>query len=145
MTTRWKVWLAAFGLFACGLAVGCVLTVGVGRRALRRALQAPDAFVTPVERATQRIHAELTEELHLTPEQAALVRTELERTGGDLRRLRVDTVAQMRRTVEQAAQRIGHGLTPAQRADFEALVRERFARFGWTYPPTDDGRPAPGR
>lgn len=145
MNLRWKVWLAAFGLFVAGLAVGAFITVGVGVRAVRRALRAPATATvnTPIDRAAQRIHATLTRELELTPEQSALVRDELARTAGELRRLRVDTVIQVRRALEDSVHRMGAPLTPEQRAELEQRATERFARFGWTYTSAPEGETAP--
>jgi hypothetical protein len=85
----------------------------------------------------------LTEELHLTPEQSAMVRSELDRVRVDLRRLRVDTVIQFRRTLEDSVHRIGAQLPPEQRAALEKRARERFTRFGWTYPAAEPGTAPP--
>lgn len=147
MTTRWKVWLAAFGIFAAGLAAGAFITVGFGVRALRRAIRAPADVTTiaPIDRAAHRIHAELTEELELTPGQSAAVRAELERSAGEIKRLRVDTVTQVRRTLEATVHRIGAQLTPEQRADLDRRTAERFARVGWTYTPAPTDEAAPGK
>ncbi|HEY0947710.1 MAG TPA: hypothetical protein VGD81_20675 [Opitutaceae bacterium] len=147
MTTRWKVWLAAFGIFAAGLAAGSLITVGLGARALRRALQAPAdaARVTPIDRAVNRIHDELTDELGLTPEQSASVRAELAHSASEVKRLRVETVAQVRRTLETAVHRIGARLTTEQRTKLDELTAKRFARVGWTYTPAPAEKTIPGK
>ena len=133
-TPRWKVILAAFGLFAAGLVAGGLVTAKVGAHLVRKAWLAPVTARGPIDRAVERIQKKLAGELKLTDTEAAAVQAELARTAGEFKALRVDTVQKVRADVADTVRRIAAALPPEKRADFYKLVKERFARFDMAAP-----------
>ncbi|MFA6288609.1 MAG: hypothetical protein WC661_14590 [Opitutaceae bacterium] len=128
-TPRWKVVLAAFGLFVAGLMVGGLVTAKIGAHLIRKAWLAPSTARGPVDRAVERIQKNLTSELKLDATQSAAVQTELALTAQEFKTLRVETIQKARADIADSVRRIAATLPPEKRADFYKLVKERFARF----------------
>jgi len=133
-TPRWKVFLAAFGLFFAGFVVGGLVTAKIGAHLIRKAWLAPTTARGPVDRAVERIQKSLTSELKLDAAQSAAVQTELAATTAQLKTLRVETVQKVRADIADSVRRIAATLPPEKRADFYKLVKERFTRFGMQAP-----------
>lgn len=136
-TPRWKIWLAAFALFASGIAVGVVVTFGIGVRLVRQRLLAPAAAHGLADRATARIETVLTRELALSPGQTAQVHASLDKASLRMKDIRVDAVRDVRRTVRDTLAEIRTGLTPEQAARLDHLVSDRLDRLGLTTPAAD--------
>lgn len=127
---RWKIWLAAFALFASGAAVGVVVTFGIGVRLVRQRLLAPAAAHGFADRATARMETHLAKELGLTPDQTAKVHTLLEDASLQIKEIRVDAVRDIRRTLRRAFAEIRPHLNAGQAAQLDRLVAGRLDRLG---------------
>lgn len=130
-TLRWKVWLAAFALFAAGTAAGALVTVGVAGRIVRKAFDSP-AVVQGViiNRAINQLESDLTRELRLDPAQVAQIRRELSVTTTQLNQLRSDTSQNLKHVFDDTLRRLSPTLTATQRTELAAFAEPRFARFG---------------
>lgn len=133
---RWKIWLAAFALFASGAAVGVVVTFGIGVRLVRQRLLAPPAAYGFADRATARMETHLTKELGLTPDQTVKVHAIMEDTSLQMKGIRFDAVRDIRRTLRRALAEIRPQLTADQAAQLDQLVAGRLDRLGLTADPT---------
>ncbi len=136
ISIHWKALLAAFFLFVAGVAVGVVGTIGIGLRHMRAMLREP-ATQGRIEKALGRIENRLTRELDLDAAQTAMVHREFERTGDEMRAMRVDTVQRSRRAIGAAVLRIGAELPPEKRAELRRLVARRLERLGLDLPPEE--------
>ena len=133
-TPRWKVILAAFGLFAIGLIAGGLITAKIGAHLIRQAWISPVTARSPIDRAVERIQKNLTSELKLDETQASAVQAELSRTAAQLKTLRVETVQTAKADLIASAVRIAASLPPEKRPAFYKIVKERFSRLGMEVP-----------
>lgn len=138
-TPRWKVLLAAFGLFSAGCLVGGLVTAKIGAHLLRKAWLAPVTARGPIDRAVEHVQKKLTADLKLDAAQSAAVQAELARTATEFKELRVETVQKARADLRDSVRRIAAALPPEKRPAFYKLVKERFARFEVPAPATPAG------
>lgn len=129
---RWKIWLAAAALFTAGVAVGAVVTFGIGVRLIRQRLLAPAADHSFADRATARIETLLAKELTLTPDQTVKVHAALEQAASRMKSIRVDAVRDVRHALRETIVDIRTHLSPAQATQLDHLVAERLDRLGIT-------------
>ena len=129
---RWRGWLAAIAIFLLGVGVGTAGTAWVGARMIRNAILNPSPTHTLADRAAERIGADLTKNLALTPQESAQVQAVLAQSATNLKAMRVQVAAQTRTELRAAARRIAELLPPEKRADFYRLVTRRYERLGLT-------------
>lgn len=130
ITIHWKALLAAFFLFAAGVAVGVLGALGYGLRHTRALLREAGPAPTRFERAAGRLEKRLVADLALDETQAAMVRREFARATEEMRTLRQETVQRTRRTVGAALLRIGAELPPDKRDELRRLATRRLERLG---------------
>lgn len=128
--SHWRAWLVAAMIFVFGVAVGGTGAVVIGLRQFRQFMQNPAEARGPADRAAERIGADLTKTLQLTPEQSARTQAILNETAGNLRTIRVR--AGLRAAVELRAsvERLSAEMPPEKRDEFRRLIRSRFERIG---------------
>jgi len=129
---RWRGWLAAIAIFLLGVGVGTAGTAWVGARMIRNAIMNPTPNRTLADRAAERIGADLTKNLALSPQESAQVQAVLAQSATNLKALRVQVAVQTRTEFRAAARRIADLLPPEKRADFYRLVSRRYERLGLT-------------
>lgn len=130
ISSRWKAALAALFLFVAGIAVGVGGTVGYGIRHFRQTMRDPAATTIRSERAMERLHTRLVQELALDAGQSAMVQAELEHTRAEIRVQRLENAQRTRRTLAAGLLRIGANLPPEKRAEFRKLATRRLERLG---------------
>jgi hypothetical protein len=128
--SQWRGWLVAAAIFVLGVGVGCAGMAWAGIRVFRHALQNPGANRGLAERAIERIDADLTKNLHLTPDESAQVQTILAQAGANLKGVRAQAATQATAELRAAAQRIAAILPAGKRAKFYRLIAQRYRRFG---------------
>lgn len=128
--SHWRAWLVAAMIFVFGVAVGGTGAVVIGLRQFRQFMQNPAEARGPADRAAERIGADLTKTLQLTPEQSARTQAILNDTAGNLKTIRVR--AGLRAAVELRAsiERLSAEMPPEKRAEFRQLIKRRFERLG---------------
>ncbi|WP_334319623.1 hypothetical protein OH491_07470 [Termitidicoccus mucosus] len=125
------MWIAAAAVFLLGLAVGGAGAVWFGTRALRTRLQAgPEAWPAQSERIIDRIQADLTKSLALTPEESARVEATLRESAGAMRAIRLRAFAQARMELRAAIRKIAAELPPEKRDEFHRVMARRYERLG---------------
>ncbi len=134
---RWRGWLAAIAIFLLGAGVGGAGAAWVGARMVRNAILNPTPTRTLADRATERIGADLTKNLSLTPQESAQVQAVLAQSATNLKALRGQVATQTRAELRSAARQIAALLPPDKRAEFYRLVTRRYERLGLT--PLDAG------
>src|SRR5205807_1004665 len=101
---------------------------------LRHAFRAPASAQGFADRAAQRIAAELTSSLKLTPEQSLRVHEILERSAGNLKGIRTRATADAEKELRSSTAQIAADLPPEKRAEFYHLIARRFERLGLSAP-----------
>jgi hypothetical protein len=132
--SRWRGWLAAVAIFVFGAAIGCAGTMWFGVRALRQSLQAPIGSRGIADRAAERIGAELTKKLQLTPAESARVRAILDESAGRLKALRGQVALQAIAELRASNEKIAAELPPEKRAEYYRIVAQRYERLGLPAP-----------
>jgi hypothetical protein len=130
----WRAWLAAAAIFLLGVGVGGAGMAWAGIRVFRHALLNPAANRTLADRAADRIGADLTKNLNLTPEESAQVKAILAQTATNLKGVRAQAAIQVSTEVRSAVQHIAAGLPREKRAEFYRLVARRYERLGLPAP-----------
>lgn len=136
--STWRGWLAAAAIFVLGVGVGGAGMAWAGIRIFRHALLNPATTRGLADRAADRIGAELTKNLKLTPEESAQVQTILGQTAANLRSVRVQAAAQASTEVRSAIHRIATALPVEKRAEFYRLAARRYERLGLPAPQPDE-------
>lgn len=131
---RWRGWLVAAAIFVLGIAVGGTGVVVLGIRQFRQSLQNPAGARGPADRAAERIGADLTETLQLTPEQSARMQRILNESAANLKALRVRASAQAAAELRASTERLAAELPPEKHAEFYRVITRRFERLGLTPP-----------
>lgn len=130
----WRGWLVATAIFALGAGFGVTATVVVGKRIIRQLLLAPAEATGPADRAAARVAADITEALHLTPQQSTQVRQILAESAQRLKAIRrraaMDAGAELRLSTE----RIATALPPEKRPELYRVIAQRFTRIGLAPP-----------
>ncbi|MBI5382612.1 MAG: hypothetical protein HZA31_11985 [Opitutae bacterium] len=140
MNRPWRGWLVAGAIFVLGVAAGGAGTVWLGVRYLRQSLQAPASARSTADRAAERIGADLTKTLQLTPAESARVQAILAESAGNLKTLRVQATAQIAAELRASNARIVATLPPEKRPEFYRVIARRYERLGLT-PPTPGPSP----
>jgi deoxyribodipyrimidine photolyase-like uncharacterized protein len=135
--SSWRAWLAAAAIFVLGVGVGGAGMAWAGIRVFRHALQNPGATRGFAERATERVGADLTKALKLTPEESAQVQTILAQTATNLKSVRLQAATQVSTEVRATVQRIAATLPREKRVEFYRLVARRYERLGLPAPQPD--------
>jgi len=131
---HWRGWLATAVIFILGVAVGVAGTAWTGARMLRRALQAPASAPGLANRAAERMGAELTKTLELTPAESKRVQAELDQTATNLKLLRVQWTEKAAAEIRGSTGRIAATLPPGKRAEFYRVIAKRYGRLGLATP-----------
>ena len=131
---RWKAWILAAAILVLGIALGASTTMWWGTRVLRRALHAPVDAPGLADRAAARIGADLTEELHLTAEEAARVQSILDESAANLKTVRARAGAEAAQELRRSTQEIAAALPAAKRAELYRVLSRRFERLGLKSP-----------
>jgi predicted esterase YcpF (UPF0227 family) len=131
---RWRGWLAAVAIFLLGVGLGGAGATWVGMRIVRNAILNPSRPHSLADRAAERIGADLTKNLQLTPEQSAQVQSVLAQSATNLKAMRVQVATQTRNEMRSAAKQIAALLPPEKRAEFYRLMAKRYDRLGLTAP-----------
>jgi hypothetical protein len=129
-SSRWKVWVAAIVIFFAGIAVGSVITVGIGSRMLRNAIRANPTAAGQADRSMVRLHRNIVRELKLDDANSAKIKSELDQTALELKRLRFATVLRARAILREAVNRIATDLPPEKREKFKTMSEQRLRRVG---------------
>jgi hypothetical protein len=132
--TRWRGWLAAGAIFLLGFSVGGAGVALVGIRAFRQRIQAPADAPGLADRTADRIGADLTKSLRLSPEESARVQTILRQSAGNLKALRVKGAALAMAELHASTEKIAGTLPPEKHAAFYRLMAQRYERFGLPAP-----------
>ena len=120
---RLKIWLVLVAVFAFGCVTGAALDGLYRSRAGRRVERGED------ERRKSEAHFErMRRELGLTDEQAARVRSVLDETRDEYRRLRAEVRPRFEEPRLKARARIRELLSSEQQQKFDALAAERDAQ-----------------
>ncbi len=134
--SRWRGWLAAVAIFLLGVGVGGAGVAWSGVRVLRQELQSPATTLRgAADRAAERIGADLTTELKLTPEESARVQAVLNQSAANLRMVRVRAFAQAAAELRSSTEKIAAALPPEKHAEFYRVMARRFERLGFSPPP----------
>ena len=123
-------WLVAAAIFVLGMAVGGTSTAWFGIRAAKRVLQSPASTPGLADRAAQRIGADLTDTLKLTPEQSTNVQAVLNESAANLKAIRAQAAAQAAAELKAATQRIVALLPPEKHTEFYREIGKRYERLG---------------
>jgi hypothetical protein len=120
MTIRptWKIALCLAAIFAAGLAIGSVATVGIIRHKLRQ--NPADA-----SKVAQAVMKRLQTELSLTPEQVEKVRPAIARASEQIRVFQVEILFRAHRLFVEAEADINPHLDERQKARLQQFVSER--------------------
>ncbi len=136
-SSPWRGWLVAAAIFILGVGVGAAGMAWGGIQYFRHVLQNPASNRGSAERAIDRIGADLTKNLHLTPGESEQVQTILAQTDTNLKGVRAQAATQATAELRAAAQRIAAILPPGKRAKFYRLIAQRYRRFGAAPPVTE--------
>jgi hypothetical protein len=119
--------------------VGCGTagTVGIAWWRVRGWFQAPASAPGIADRVTNRLNAQLSKELELTPEEAAKIKATLDGTAVNLKQARVHFAREVTTELRSSFRRIAADLPPDKQAEFRRIVRERFHRIGVDLPDFD--------
>jgi len=121
-----KPWLAFFGVFVVGLAVGSILTVKIAMHRMEKiAEQGPEAI-------NQLIVKRMDHELGLKPEQKAEIEKIVKERQQKIREIRIQVAPQVIQILAEGRKQIEANLNPEQKAKFGAWAdkqRERHDRF----------------
>ena len=139
--SRWRGWLVAAAIFVLGVGVGGAGMAWAGIRVFRHAIQNPAGSRGLAERATDRINADLTRNLKLTPEESAQVQTILAQSAANIKAARIQAATQAITELRAAVQRIAAALPREKRADFYRLIAQRYKRLGVASPQSDQNSP----
>jgi len=142
-TLRWRVWLSAAMIFLLGIGCGTAGTVGIAWWRLRGWFQAPASAPGMADRVTNRLSAQLTKELELTPEESAKIEATLDVTAASLKQARVNFAQEVTRELRSSFRRIAADLPPDKRTEFRHIVRARFLKFGVDLPEADEPTGSP--
>jgi hypothetical protein len=135
--SQWRGWLVAAAIFVLGVGVGGAGMAWAGIRVFRHVLQNPASNHGLAERAIDRIGADLTKNLHLSPEESSQIQTILAQADTNLKGVRAQAASQATAELRAAAQRIAAILPPGKRAKFYRLIAQRYRRFGAPPPVTE--------
>jgi hypothetical protein len=113
------LWLAV--VFALGLAIGAVFGYNFAHRSF--AAGRPPAALSEAERRANRV-AELTKELHLSPEQSQKVDATLHQAHDEMRVIHEKSEADMDAVRQKARSEMRTFLTPEQLPQYEAFVKK---------------------
>jgi hypothetical protein len=113
------LWLAV--VFALGLAIGAVFGYNFAHRSF--AAGRPPAALSEAERRANRV-AELTKELHLSPEQSQKVDAILHQAHDEMRVIHEKSEADMDAVRQKARSEMRTFLTPEQLPQYEAFVKK---------------------
>jgi hypothetical protein len=127
---RWRGWLVAAAIFILGVGVGGAGMAWVGIRVFRQVLQNPGNLRGLPERAANRIAADLTKNLKLTPEESAQVRTTLAQSAANLKVIHIQASTQVTNELRSTMQHIATALPLEKRADFYRIIARRYKRLG---------------
>jgi len=132
---RARAWIAAGLFFVAGMAVGSIITLRIGQRLVRHAFSAPADAPAPIDHRAKKIEAQLKRALDLSPSQEAQVDAAIEQTTHEFKALRVDTGRRLQEVLNRGVAAAAAPLTPAQRAKFLELAKERMDRLGLVLTP----------
>jgi hypothetical protein len=138
--THWRGWLVAGAIFLLGIAVGGGLVAWAGARSLRHALQAPTTARGAADRAAERIGADLTETLRLTPEESTRVQAILNQSASNMKAVRAQATGQVAAELRASTASIAATLPPGKRMAFYRVIARRFERLGFPPPQPDPSR-----
>jgi hypothetical protein len=123
----------AVGILLLGIAVGCAGTAWAGGRIFRQTLQSTNerGFA---DRTADRIGADLTNALQLTPDESARVQAILGESATRLKALRAQVAAQAVAELRTTSQRIAAELPREKRTEYRRLIFKRYERLGLPAP-----------
>lgn len=128
MNKPWKVALVFCAIFAAGGITGSLVTLRVGRHLIQRLRpperRAPQQPRRPVEEWGQRQLRRYTDELKLTAEQQAKIKTLMQSTQEEVRKERQSSITQITDAMDRLHAQITQVLTPDQRTGFEKIRKE---------------------
>ena len=127
---RWRGWLVAAAIFVLGVGVGGAGMAWAGVRVFRQALQNPGNSRSLPERAANRIAADLTKNLKLSPEESAQVRTILAQSTADLKVIHIRASTQVTAELRGTMEHIATVLPLEKRADFYRIIARRYKWLG---------------
>lgn len=130
ITGAWRGWLAALAIFLLGLATGAAGMMWFGLTPIQRALDPRWSARAGGERPTDRIGANLTKSLHLTPEESARVQAILDRSAGNFRAIRAQTARSVLVEFRSVTREIAASLPADKRVEFYRVIAQRTERFG---------------
>jgi uncharacterized membrane protein len=133
MNKPWKIVLVLLGIFLAGGVTGAFVMLRIGHQWI--------AHRPGPEQWAPNHLKRLVERLDLKPEQAEAIRPIVHRNMEELSRLRIESMADIKRVFERMEREVSAQLTPEQRTKFEQLnkeMRERAKRF------TPDRKNRPG-
>jgi hypothetical protein len=137
----WRAWLAALALVVFGFALGVGATTYVGLKRLRENLNNPANARLIADRALERIHRNITEELKLTPEESAQLKTTLATGAANLRTIRQRSLRESRAEIDRLVKQISEELPQEKRAVFRRHLAKQLM---WLNNPRREGPPPPG-
>lgn len=132
--SRWRGWLVAAAIFVLGVGAGGAGMAWAGIRVFRHALQNPANARGLAERAADRIGADLTRTLKLTPEESGQVQAILAQSAANIKVVRIQAATQATAELRGAIQHIGEILPREKQADFYHLIAQRYKRLGVAAP-----------
>jgi hypothetical protein len=136
----WRAWLGALALIVFGFGLGVAATTYVGMKKLRENLNNPAAARVIADRALERIHRNITEELALSPEESARLQERLATGAANLRAVRQRSVRESRAEIERLIKQIAEDLPAEKRVIFR---RHLAKQLNWLNNPRREGPPPP--
>ena len=132
--SRTRAWIVALAIFVFGVAVGGAGSAWVGLRYFRRLMVSPSTAPGFADRAAERIGADLTRSLELTPRESVQVQAVLDQTAGRVKQIRVDATRTAIVEFRRATLKIAVMLPPEKRAEFYEVIGKRYERIGLPAP-----------
>lgn len=122
--------LAAGLILGVGFAFGTVFGLWCATRMMTQFVNASPDAPGPSDYLIDRIEADLTRQLDLTPAERAAVGAEMRATVGSTKRLRAENTLRMRAIFTDATERMAARLPPEKAAKFRELTVRRFRQLG---------------